>query len=66
MTRKDYIALAEAFKQAFGSIDYMRSDAVEIYTGMRIARDNVMTALAADNPRFDKDTFMMAIHGMVH
>ena len=66
MTRKDYIALAEAFKQAFDSIDYKDGNAADVYHGMRVARDNVMTALAADNPRFDKDTFMMAIHGMVH
>lgn len=54
MTRKNYQALAEALSS--GTDSY----------GFEFVVDNVADVLAADNPRFDRDKFMVAVFGEDH
>jgi hypothetical protein len=55
MTRKDYILIASALKsarlEAAGKYEYLANS---------IAARKLANALATDNPRFDRDKFLIA------
>ncbi len=57
MTKKDYIAIAEAF-----SIQHHvpTADAVVQSSNLRDVAERLTRYLAADNPRFDRDKFLRA------
>jgi hypothetical protein len=55
MTRKDYVMLAAAIKEAHAyAIDAARR------LGVASAAHEVADAIARDNPRFDRDRFLKA------
>jgi hypothetical protein len=59
MTRKDYVLLAEAFKQA-RELNELRRNGSDYYptrNGIDLAQDRVADLLRADNPRFDRTRF---------
>ena len=60
MTRKDYILIAKAFRQAQED-NYGDSSA---NAGIEYASDLLADALAKENPRFDKDKFIKACVGI--
>lgn len=55
MTRKDYIALAEALHEAH--------EESGLSTGWALTVDKIANVLAADNPRFDRERFVRACQG---
>ena len=62
MTRKDYVAIAEAFRSSRPNISAI-ADADVAYgaeTAWRNSRNAVANVLAADNPRFDRTRFNKA------
>ena len=59
MSRKDYEALAAAFRAA-----YQESQTTSEDEGVDIALDHVARALAADNPRFNRRRFTAAALGV--
>lgn len=61
MTRKDYVALAEALHAAALRPGEERN--VTAYLMWVNCRDMIATVLAADNPRFDRDRFVKAAQG---
>lgn len=56
MTKKDYIAIAEAIRVADDSCDMDNAS----HTGVYIAATSITKVMAADNPRFDRDKFLKA------
>ena len=70
MTRKDYVMIAEALRETLA--DIARDASSDLLTdtgrthlggeraGVRYAALRVMEALAADNPRFERETFLKA------
>ena len=58
MTRKDYILIARALRESRPGIGYERNLLAWEGTCIRMA-----DALAADNPRFDRERFMRACRG---
>lgn len=63
MTRKDYVLIAEAFKDAFKEIDMMYltgEEHDELSEGLSVGIESVADALARDNRRFDRDRFIKA------
>jgi hypothetical protein len=70
MTRKDYVMIAETLRQLLD--DIARDASSDLLTdtgrthlggeraGVRHAALRVMEALAADNPRFERETFLKA------
>lgn len=62
MTRKDYVALAEALREA--RVDIQCKEPAEhvstLKDGVSYAADHIADALAADNPRFDRTRFLKA------
>ena len=62
MTRKDYILLAEALRNA-GDIhvqdDFQRGKK----TGVAVAVEFICDALQRDNSRFNRDHFLAVVHG---
>jgi hypothetical protein len=70
MTRKDYVMIAETLRQTLA--DIARDASSDLLTdtgrthlggeraGVRHAALRVMEALAADNPRFERETFLRA------
>lgn len=57
MTRKDYILIAEALKEARAEALALRAGAG---VGVTIAAVRLADALARDNPRFDRERFLKA------
>ena len=70
MTRKDYVMIAEALRETLADIardassdllkDTGRTHLGGERAGVRHAALRVMEALAADNPRFERETFLKA------
>jgi hypothetical protein len=70
MTRKDYVMIAETLRQTLA--DIARDASSDLLTdtgrthlggeraGVRHAALRVMEALAAENPRFERETFLKA------
>jgi hypothetical protein len=54
MTRKDYIAIAEAIRLTTED-EYGRDS-----TGLAFCASRIAHVMAADNPRFDRDKFLKA------
>jgi hypothetical protein len=76
MTRKDYIALAEALRvQRRNAVIVLESarrvkdstnpPAYEcgVINGIDYAADEIADALAQDNPRFNREHFLAVVHG---
>lgn len=61
MNKKDYIALAAAFRHAYDETGRWGQAA----TGVTIALNNVANGIAADNPRFDRRRFIEAAKAAV-
>ena len=57
MTRKDYVLIAEGFKNAFSAFTEL---SYSERWGMVKAARSVADTLAADNPRFDRERFLKA------
>lgn len=57
MTRKDYILIADALKDARGT---MLLTAAAYHSGVDNAVHRLADALARDNPRFDRERFLKA------
>ena len=62
MTRKDYIALAEAFRYARGHAKASENPEAEL-TGVMAALEYVSNTLQDDNPRFDRIHFLEVVVG---
>lgn len=62
MTRKDYVALAAAFKRAHALVDVMYDHPYSqtAHVAIDTAIEEVADTLAADNPRFDMERFLTA------
>ena len=69
MTRKDYVAIAEAFYRTKPTIDNPTGSDEDVLAKLDIAlqwlatRKNVADVFAADNPRFDRGRFYRACEG---
>lgn len=63
MTKKDYVVLAKALKEAaaLAQSDH-KGYSPSQYGGVRIAVDTIMEALGEDNRRFNSDRFLDAIY----
>lgn len=65
MTRKDYIAIAEALRYARGHAKATPS--IELVTaslnGVNAASEYIAHALSKDNPRFDPEHFLAVVRG---
>lgn len=59
MTRKDYVLIASALREVYHS----HTDTL-IRSGVLSAADSIASALANDNPRFDRARFCLAVIGM--
>jgi len=59
LTRKDYIAIAEALRQARG----MDGQSGKHIAAVECATDFIADAMAADNPRFDRNHFLKVVRG---
>ena len=57
MTRKDYVLIADALRQAYV---VQRDRYVGTSAGVRAAAEYISDALASDNPRFDRERFLKA------
>lgn len=66
MTRKDFNAIAAAFKQSQADIDHPTSilvtdeEKLDAHLGLGIAVGRVADVLAASNPNFDRARFFKA------
>lgn len=64
MTRRDYILIAGALRQAFEQINEPRRTgggmAMKSYDAFDIVVDRLADALARENPRFDRVRFLRA------
>lgn len=63
MTRKDYIAIAEALRYARG---HAMADAISPQAsldGVMAAAEYIANAMQDDNPRFDRDHFLAVVRG---
>jgi len=70
MTRKDYVMIAAALRETLDAIeresaamavgDSTRAALAGERLGVRHAALRVMEALASDNPRFERETFLKA------
>lgn len=60
MTRKDYILIADAFRQAKVA---KCAGAEDLLSGVCFAAGYISRALAEDNPRFDPDHFSAVVRG---
>ena len=68
MTRKDYIAIADAFREARYHWLYVMDQkplepADAFKAGYEAARAEIARVLASDNPRFDRQRFYDACEG---
>jgi hypothetical protein len=57
MTRKDYVAIAEAMTAARADVSTQK---ISPKLALEFAEDRIARALADDNPRFDRDRFIAA------
>lgn len=64
MTRKDYVALAEALSltEPSKSVDSQGVITPQWHVWL-VTVDSIANTLAADNPRFDRDRFLKACQG---
>jgi len=60
MTRKDYILIAAALKDAHALCSHPFAGPVTAEAGCELAAQRVADALARDNPRFDRERFLKA------
>jgi hypothetical protein len=62
MTRKDYEAIAAAFRYARSDILTKEPDAshADMLDGAALAAEHIATTMAADNPAFDRARFLKA------
>lgn len=61
MTRKNYIAIAEAINVSLFTIDCDDMPMSEAHNlGITVAARNIADVMQADNPRFDRDRFLKA------
>lgn len=58
MTRKDYVLLAAALREA--RVEVTSNELYTVFKGWKRAVDALADALAKDNPRFDRDRFLAA------
>ncbi len=58
MTRKDYVAIAAALKQAHSYSDTQASQ--DFNCGLKTAANRIADHFAADNARFDRARFLAA------
>ncbi len=65
MTRKDYVLIAAALKEArmHWLIGGIARDAASFRAGLRAAVQEVAGALARDNAKFDRERFIKACWG---
>ncbi len=64
MTRKDYVALAEALHSAQVSSETITFKGHDWAQAVwEDCRDQIADVLAADNPRFDRERFVRACQG---
>ena len=74
MTRRDYVRIAAALREAQRRIERTNAETARIYAahgvpfdnalfGLQIAAEALADALAADNPRFDRGRFLDAAEG---
>ena len=59
MTRKDYILIAGVFNRRINAIADGATDR-EIFGAVKSTAMHMATALATDNPRFDRERFLAA------
>jgi hypothetical protein len=60
MTRKDYILIAAALKEAAADILNKECPVQDLLDGKDYAAEHIADALARDNPRFDRERFLKA------
>lgn len=61
MTRKDYVLLAEALKEARNHCWAVEvPDPASFRVGLQAAAEEIAGALGRDNPKFDRDRFLKA------
>ena len=63
MSRQDYIKLAEALRYGLGSLQadcFTRSEALKAQEHFA---SHIAEALAADNPRFNREHFLSVVRG---
>ena len=68
MTRKDYVAIAEAISQSY-ELNELRKSGSDYYptrNGIALAQERIADALAKDNPRFDRVRFDTACKAGIH
>lgn len=64
MTRKDYEAIAGAFREAIAMVDSLHGgDSGSEVHAIDVAAREIAKVLAADNGRFDRDRFLTAVRG---
>jgi len=63
MTRKDYITIATALKQALKTEIEVHGVSGQTAGGVRLAASAVATYLGYDNPRFDRQYFLAVVSG---
>lgn len=61
MTKKDYIAIAEAIKPTVELIKRSTATGTHLaFKALRLTTKNIADALASDNSRFDRSRFLRA------
>jgi hypothetical protein len=66
MTRKDYIAIAEAMRYGLGSLQADTSVSItrcEAVIAQEHFAAHLAEAMHADNPRFDREHFLAVVRG---
>jgi hypothetical protein len=57
MTKKDYIAIADAIREARKDATTAQPDSASVSYGIDLVQREIVRVLRADNPRFDADRF---------
>lgn len=60
MTKKDYIAIADAIKQSIIETEFIANG--EEYIDPNILIENITQAMEKNNPRFDRERFINYIN----
>ena len=63
MSRKDYEAIAAAIREEYDAWAAEGDSGTAGTTALATAAENIADALAADNPRFDREKFLNAALG---
>lgn len=63
MTRKDYIRIARALNQTYTSACESKQSP-DVLEAILHTSYNIESELAADNPRFDRNHFMLVVRGV--